>query len=136
MIGTLNIITSGTGGVIFRETSVYAVDIGALGASDLLAIAGGYIDLTGSDDQLDLNGLAGAFDGSAYTIATFDQNLGSGTFDTVTGLPSDYVIAYHANDIMLLPVPEPGALALASEVLILVAFTRARFRKFFGKCVR
>jgi hypothetical protein len=105
-------VTSGTGGVIFGSQSIFLADIGPSGTSDLLAIAGGYIDLTSSSDTLTLNGLAGGFDGSTYTIATFTQNLGSGTFNTVTGLPGNYVVAYTPTAIMLRPVPEPATWGL------------------------
>jgi len=101
--GTLAVVTSGTGGVIFGEQSVFLVDIGPAGASDRLAITGGHIDLTSSTDTLNLNSLTGGFDGSSYTIATFRQNLGAGTFNTVTGLPPNYMVVYARNSIMVVP---------------------------------
>ena len=64
-IGTLHVMASGTGGIIFGDVSIFAVDIGAAGSSDLLAIAGGSIDLTNPTDTLSLSALAGAFDGSS-----------------------------------------------------------------------
>jgi autotransporter-associated beta strand protein len=100
--GTLNVVTSGTGGVILGDHSIYLADIGPSGTSDLLAIAGGYIDLTSSTDTLTLNGLAGAFDGYDYTIATFAQNLNGGTFQTVSGLATGYVVQYNPTSIKLL----------------------------------
>lgn len=127
--GTLNVSTSGTGGVIIGNQGLFFVDIGAAGASDLLAIAGGYIDLTSGSDTLQLNSLSGAFDGSTYTIATFNQNLGSGTFNTVTGLPANYAVSYQPNAIMLLPVPEPSVIALGGEILLLGWWLRSRSRK-------
>jgi autotransporter-associated beta strand protein len=105
--GTLHVQASGTGGVVFNSSSFWA-DIAGGGLSDLLAIDGGSIDLRSTNDRLTLNSLAGAFDGSSYTIATFDQNLGGGTFDTVSGLPANYRIAYDATSIRLLAVPEPS----------------------------
>ncbi len=122
--GTLTVVTSGTGGVIFSSQSVFTVDIGPAGASDLLSIAGGYIDLTGSSDTLALNGLAGAFDGSAYTIATFTQNLGGGTFNTVTGLPANYVVSYTSSAIRLLPIPEPTTWALGLQALAILIWRK------------
>jgi hypothetical protein len=104
------VVTSGTGGVVFGDKSIFALEIGSVGASDQLAITGGAIDLTSSSDKLDLTSLAGAFDGSTYTIATFDQNLGGGTFNTVTGLPPNYRIAYDPTSIRLFAVPEPSTL--------------------------
>jgi autotransporter-associated beta strand protein len=127
--GTLHVVTSGTGGVIFGSQSVFLADIGPAGASDLVAIAGGYIDLTGSTDTLTLNGLAGAFDGSAYTIAIFTENLGSGAFNTVTGLPSNYTVAYLSTSIMLLPIPEPATWGFAGQALVILCWRWLRNRK-------
>lgn len=105
-IGTLHVNTSGTGGVIFADGSTLAVRVGSAGLSDLLAITGGSITLTGSNDTLSLTSLANAFDGSDYTIATFAQNAG-GTFDIVQGLPSGYVVQYNPTNIKLVPVQQP-----------------------------
>ncbi len=127
--GTLRVITSGTGGVIFGSQGVFLVDIGSGGGSDLLAIAGGYIDLTSSSDTLELKGLAGAFDGSAYTVASFTQNLGGGTFNTVTGLPSNYRVAYTPTSIMLLPIPEPATWALGVQAVAMLVWWKRRNRK-------
>ena len=104
-IGTLHVNTSGTGGVIFANGGILAVRVGSAGLSDLLAITGGSITLTGSNDTLSLTSLADAFDGSDYTIATFAQNAG-GTFDIVQGLPSNYSVQYNPTNIKLLPVQE------------------------------
>ncbi len=122
-------VTSGTGGVIFGSQSVFVVDIGPAGASDLLAIAGGYIDLTGATDTLNLNSLGGGFDGSAYTIASFTQNLGGGTFNTVTGLPANYVVSYTPTAIMLLPVPEPSTWGFGIQALAMLVWWRRRNQK-------
>jgi len=127
-VGTLSVSTIGTGGVIFRDTSIFTVDIGASGASDLLAIAGGYIDITGASDRLELNALAGAFDGGTYTIATFDQNLGSGIFNTVTGLPSNYVVSYLPTAITLQPVPELSVFGLWGVTGLFACWRRRRSR--------
>ena len=107
-IGTLHVTTSGKGGVIFGNHGDFEVDVAGAGSSDLLAIAGGSIDLTSSTDRLFLNSLAGAFDGSSYTIATFDSNIGVNTFNSIFGLPGNYIVSYTANSIMLLPIPEPS----------------------------
>jgi fibronectin-binding autotransporter adhesin len=126
-IGTLQVITSGTGKVTFSDNSTFLVNIGAAGASGLLAITGGKIDLTSSTDNLSLNSLSGAFDGSNYTIATFASTSNYGVFNTVTGLPSNYNVVYNPTDIMLVPVPEPTVQTL---FWLGVAFPLARF---FGK---
>ncbi len=124
--GTLNVMTSGTGGVIFGAQSVFLVDIGPAGASDLLSIAEGYIDLTASSDTLALNSLAGGFDGGAYTIASFTQNLGGGIFNTITGLPANYVVSYTPTAIMLLPVPEPATWGLGAQALAMLVWWKYR----------
>ena len=99
--------------MIFGNISVFVVDIGVAGSSDLLAIAGGKIDLTSTGDQLSLMSLAGAFDGSVYTIATFVQNAGNGIFDNVVGLPANYAILYGPTSITIGPIPEPSTWALS-----------------------
>ena len=131
-IGTLHVITSGTGGVIFGDISVFMVDIGAAGSSDLLAIAGGKIDLTSTGDTLSLMSLAGAFDGSVYTIATFVQNAGNGIFDNVAGLPANYAISYGPTSITIAPIPEPSTCALSVIGSGVVWLFRRRLRKSGG----
>ena len=91
-----------------------------------VAGANRYIDLTSSTDTLNLNSLAGGFDGSSYTIATFNQNLGSGVSNTVTGLPANYVVAYLPTAIMIVPVPEPTIWALAVQATILLCWGARR----------
>lgn len=112
--GTLHVITSGTGKVVFSDNSIFLADVGAAGLSDLLAITGGRIDLTSSTDTLSLNGLSGAFDGSNYTLATFSPSGAYGVFNTVTGLPGNYTVVYNQTSIMLVGVPEPTVLAIFS----------------------
>jgi hypothetical protein len=108
VIGTFSVSVV-NGKVVFSNGGSFLVDIASGGLSDLLAIKGGDIDLTSTRDTLSLNSLAGAFDGSVYTIATFSHNVGNGVFDTVTGLPSTYTVAYGDTSISLVPVavPEP-----------------------------
>ena len=108
-IGTLHVNASGTGGVIFADGTgaIFVVRVSSAGSSDLLAIAGGSINLTGASDTLSLTSLAGAFDGTDYTIATFAQNAGGGTFDTVQGLPSDYAVQYNPTSIRVVAVQQP-----------------------------
>ena len=105
-IGTLHVNTSGTGGVIF-DGGIFEVRVGSAGSSDLLAITGGSINLTFSSDTLSLSSLAGAFDGTDYTIATFVQNVGGATFGTVQGLPADYAVQYNPTSIRLVAVQQP-----------------------------
>ncbi len=95
-------------------TGIFVVRVGSAGSSDLLAITGGSINLTSSGgDTLSLNSLAGAFDGTDYTIATFAQNAGGGTFNIVQGLPSDYAVQYNPTSIQLVAVQQPLQLTSA-----------------------
>ncbi|MGH7937940.1 MAG: dockerin type I domain-containing protein, partial [Bryobacteraceae bacterium] len=88
--------------------------VGELGASDRLAISGGVLDLTSPTDTLTLHALAGAFDGSDYTIATFAQNRNGG-FNTVQNLPSGYTVAYGPTSIRLLADQGPLQLTAAGS---------------------
>ena len=110
-IGTLHVNTSGTGGVIFNDgntSGTLVVRVSSAGSSDLLAIVGGSINLASSTgDTLSLISLAGAFDGTDYTIATFAQNAGGGTFNIVQGLPADYAVQYNPTSIRLVAVQQP-----------------------------
>ncbi|MDQ6907602.1 MAG: dockerin type I domain-containing protein, partial [Chloroflexota bacterium] len=114
-IGTLTVQGSGSSGVIFGDGSAYVADIGPAGASDRLVINGGSINLTSSSDTLTLNALAGAFDGSNYTIATFDQNVGGGTFNNVQGLPAGYSVQYNPTSIRLVVPQQPLQLVAAAS---------------------
>jgi autotransporter-associated beta strand protein len=106
-IGTLTVAASGTGGV---SRIGYNVDVAGAGSSDRLVIQGGAIDLT-SGSSLGLTSLAGAFDGSDYTIATFSQNVNGGRFSSVQGLPAGYRVQYNPTSIKLVVIPpEPWAL--------------------------
>ncbi len=95
--------------VNLNNNSVLRVDIGAASASDRVAIFGDLSLNAGS--TLDVLALAGAFDGSDYTVATFTGNL-TGTFGTVAGLDSNYQVNYNTNSITLSVIPEPASLAL------------------------
>jgi autotransporter-associated beta strand protein len=106
-IGTLHVNASGTGGVVFGDQSRFTVEIAGAGVSDLLAISGGSISLLSSSDRLVLVPRSGAFDGLDYTIATFAQNFGGGTFSTVEGLPAGYAVQYNATEIRLVALQVP-----------------------------
>jgi fibronectin-binding autotransporter adhesin len=94
--------------VNLNANSVLRVDIGAAGASDRVAIFG---DLNLNGASLDLLSLAGAWDQSAYTIATFTGDL-SGTFSAINGLDEMYEINYLSNAITLTYIPEPASVGL------------------------
>jgi hypothetical protein len=105
---------------------VLTIEVGAAGASDQLMI-GGLIDLTASTDSLALTERSGGFDGSNYTIATFDENSGGGIFNSVTGLPSNYTVLYTPTSIMLVAIPEPCApVLLVLGVLAVMPGRRTR----------
>jgi hypothetical protein len=114
-LGTLTVKTSGTGGVVFHDGSILSIQVSGAGSSSRLAITRGSLVIgpaftaRGITLQL-LPAGSDAFDGSSYTIATFDSE--SGTFSSVTGLPSDYEVVYEPTDIMLVPIPEPHVWAL------------------------
>jgi len=97
---TFTVQASGGGGVAFTQ-GTFAVDLGPSGMSDLLVINGGQIDLTSAGDSLVLTDRGGAFDGYDYTIATFAQDAGGGTFNTVQGLSGSYVVQYNPTSIKL-----------------------------------
>jgi autotransporter-associated beta strand protein len=83
------------------------------GLIDLLPVTA-TLDISGSTLALtDLLGTSVAND-TAYVLATYGTL--TGTFATVTGLPTGYDIdyAYNNNSIAMVPIPEPSALALAA----------------------
>jgi len=110
-------LTLGSAGVatdlVFGANSRLSINVGTSTASSRVALFGD-LDLTGSTDELFLNSLSGAFDGSTYVIATYTGSL-TGTFDMITGLDEGYFIDYGtgANSaITLQAIPEPGAVGL------------------------
>jgi hypothetical protein len=84
----------------------------------------GTLSLDPTYSVLDLNALAGAFDGSTYTILTDTSR--TGTFGSVEGLPSNYTVVYNPTDIQLVAtaVPEPATLGL-----VLIGFTTLSLRR-------
>lgn len=141
-IGTLVINAAthapGSAAVVFGANSQLSIQIdstkagGTAGASDLLSVIGGHIDLTGSNDYLVLNLLgAGTLSGD-YVIATFASMSPAlyGTFDYVIGLPSGYQLYYNATNLTLgvAAVPEPGTVGLLG-VTVLAFFSARRLRR-------
>jgi hypothetical protein len=114
-IGTLTVNASGAGGVSFGNSGIFEVQVGPNGSSDRLAINGGSIVLSGSADKLALSSVAGGFDGTDYTIATFAQNAGGGVFNIVEGLPSGYVVEYNATSIRLVAPQVPLQVVAAAS---------------------
>ncbi len=123
---TLTIGTNGNGNkLVVSDKGMLRIDIGAATASDRVAVFGDLELNAGS--ALDLLSLAGAWDGSTYTIATFTGSLlGTGAFTTVTGLDSLYQVNYNTNSITLSVIPEPGSLALMGIGGLLIVSRKRR----------
>ena len=122
-IGTLNV----TGNVTVGGT--FQIEVAGPQA-DLLAINGNLtLDFTNANLDLPSSNL---YDGSTYTIATSTGIL-TGEFDPsrVNNLPTGYAVMYNhtpgAGSINLVPVPEPGTLALTGVAA--VGFIRGRRRR-------
>ena len=98
---------------------------------DVLNVAG-ILDITGATLSLDDVSLGNVgLDGtSSYILATYTTLLGTGAFDDDV-LPLNYVInyAYLGNNIALVPVPEPGSMALAAMGIIGLGLSVRRRRK-------
>ncbi|HEY8966805.1 MAG TPA: autotransporter-associated beta strand repeat-containing protein [Candidatus Methylacidiphilales bacterium] len=138
-----NQLTIGNG----SNQGVFAVDVAGSGSSDRLVLGStavtATLNLGSASDTLALNSLAGAFDGSTYTILNYFGTL-TGTFDTLTlnGVTQSSATSFTANgttynvvygvvdplggyDIQLQAVPEPGTLwLLAAAGLVWIAARR------------
>ncbi len=121
--GTLTVGTDTSNTVSFGRNSVLRLDIGAAGASDMLAINGNLN--IGTEATLDLLSLAGAWDGTPYTIVTFTGTR-TGTFVNVSGLDSSYSVQYNSNSIVLIPEPATVNMIGAMFAALLV---RRRLRR-------
>ena len=121
--GTVGTLTLNSG-LTINGTGGYAVDLLG-GTSDLLAISG-TLNLAGLSDVIDFNGTT---DGtSSYTLATYSSIIG--TFNSVIDLPAGYTLVYGANELDLVPVPEPGTWIGAALALAAIGFTqRKRFAR-------
>ncbi len=109
-------------------------NLGSKGTSNLLVISGNLA--LNNTSKLNLTGLAGSYDGSSYTIATFTGTL-TGRFNSVSGLAADYQLEYSPHSIMLTPTPEPGELAITFLGLGAMALRRrSRFcnKRASGPC--
>lgn len=105
LLGTLAIDVSGT-----------AADVAAVGGPLALDPASTVSFTTGSP-----------LTEPAYVFATYASLVG--TFGTVTGLPTGYLLDYNylgGNQVALVAVPEPGTLALAATGCLIVAARLAR----------
>jgi fibronectin-binding autotransporter adhesin len=98
---SINTLTTGAG-VVMADNSSLAIELSGTTA-DKLAM-GGVFDLSSLLDTLTLTGsLSGT-----VTIATYSSV--SGTFNTVTGLPSGYGLNYGATALTIAPSCAPGDL--------------------------
>lgn len=105
-IGTLTIddnANSANGDLAFASGGEYVAELGTPGLADLLDITG-TLDLSTAGDTLTLSG--GVL-GETYTIANFNQVLGS--FDNVT---AGYLPTYNTDSLQVTVVPEPGSISL------------------------
>jgi fibronectin-binding autotransporter adhesin len=125
--GTVGMLTLNSG-LTFNGSGGYAVDLLG-GTSDLLAITG-TLNLSGLSDVIAFNGTA---DGtSSYTLATYSSI--TGTFNSVIDLPMGYTLVYGANELDLVPVPEPSTWIGAALALAAIGFTqRRRLRSLLAK---
>jgi autotransporter-associated beta strand protein len=127
-IGTLTV--AGAGNNLTFNDGIFLVELAAAGASDRVVV-GGALNLAGANDTLTLVALGGAFDGSAYTIATFGTWNGN-RFDVVNGLPSGYEVLYPTdsgglpNAIVVSAIPEPATAGLLAASAGLLTLRRRR----------
>jgi hypothetical protein len=89
--------------------------------SDKLAISGA-LNLSGTFDKITISGSANGT--STYVLATYGSE--SGTFDSVTGLPTGYQLVYGANELELEPIPEASTWLAAALALAAVAYSQRR----------
>jgi fibronectin-binding autotransporter adhesin len=94
------------------------------GSADLLDVAG-LLDLSAGSSTVDFSVL-GSLDDAAYVIANYGSI--SGTFATVTNLPTGYTLnySYLGNSVALVSVPEPGSVALLAAASIAATILRRR----------
>lgn len=110
-IGPLTVASAAFG--VDGRLNIELQDLGAAtndGTTDLLTVTG-VLNLTNAAVNFSLNGTA---NDTAYVFATYGS-LSGGSFASVSGVPSGYKIDYQyntLNQIALVPVPEPGSVAL------------------------
>lgn len=116
--------------VNLNNFSILRLDIAAAMAADSLNVFGSLNLDAGS--SLDLVSLAGAFDGSTYTIANYNNSGLTGTFGTVTVDGTDtlaskgYQLNYGSTAITLSAIPEPSASLLLGGAGMLLMLRRRR----------
>ncbi len=97
----------------------YLVDLTS-GSGDALLITGD-LDLSTTFDQIVFQGTTGA---ASYQLATYTGTL-TGVFDTVTNLPSGYVLQYNTGeiDLVMTAVPEPSTWIGGLLAVLLLAWS-------------
>jgi fibronectin-binding autotransporter adhesin len=118
-IGTLTV----QGNVTLTSGAHYAVEISGSNSADLLAITGN-LDLSTTNDSLDVTALGGTVVGQPYLIATYTGTL-AGVFDHVSPF---YQVTYAPGAIYVTPTPEPAAAVAACGLAAGLALSR-RYRR-------
>jgi autotransporter-associated beta strand protein len=124
-VGTLTLSSTATFTGASGNLATYLVDLSGA-TSDKLAISS-TLSLSGTFDQISFSGAANGT--TTYVLATYSSV--SGTFNTVTGLPSGYQLIYGATELDLAPIPEPSTWIGAVLAVGLLGWTQRK--RFFRK---
>ena len=106
--------------MILLERSRILIDVDGAFA-DRLTINGG-LNLNQADDSLLINVL-GSPTQAQYVLASWTGAL-EGVFDNVSGVPDGYELQYASNQLLLVSIPEPTA--IAGLAILAGALTRRR----------
>lgn len=131
--GNGTVATNGAVGTLTLSTTtlnlggIFLVDISGATA-DRLTLTGN-LNLSAEGDTISFNSLATPT-AASYTLISYTGTL-SGTFDTVSGLPSGYMLEYNLGEIDLVAaIPEPNTWIGAALALGAIGFTqRNRLRR-------
>ncbi len=124
--GSAGIGTFTVGGSTTTIAGLLAIEVdpAGSGSADLLDAAG-LLDLSAGTSAVDFTAI-GTLDDPAYVIANYGTI--SGTFATVTNLPTGYTLdySYLGSSVALVPVPEPGTLAVLAAAGLAAVVIRRR----------
>ncbi|MFM7244919.1 MAG: beta strand repeat-containing protein [Planctomycetaceae bacterium] len=125
-VGSIGTFSVG-GGSTLAGTLAIQVDGTNAGLTDIFNVAG-LFDLTSPTSTVDFSTL-GTLDDPAYVFASYGSL--SGTFGSVTNLPTGYAVdyAYLGNFIALVAVPEPTTYAILSGAAMALLIRRRRHRR-------